>query len=127
MPLFEGLGRPELEAAADLLEEVEVKRGTRLTVEGRPDSRFWLLIDGEALISADARPLRVAGHGDAVGLAGMLHPVGSPETTIALGRIRALAAGPAEFGELVKMDPIRLRLAALAGDRPRARRLSRPR
>jgi CRP-like cAMP-binding protein len=125
MPLFDGFMWSELEAVAALFEEVEVTRGTRLTVQGRPDSKLWLLVDGEALVSADARPLRVAGHGDVAGVAGMLYPVRSPETTIALSSIRALAAGPDEFAELVKMAPIRFRLTALAGDQPRARRLSR--
>ena len=127
MALFEGFRWPELEVAAGFFEEVQVARGTRLTVQGRFDSAFWLLVEGEALVSADARPLRVAGHGDAIGVAGMLYPVRSPETTIALSAIRALAAGPAEFGEVLKMDPIRLRLTALAGDQLRARRASRTR
>jgi CRP-like cAMP-binding protein len=127
MALFEGFRWPELEVAAGLFKEVEVARGTRLTVQGKFDATFWLLVEGEALVSADARPLRVAGHGDAIGVAGMLYPVRSPETTIALSTIRALSAGPAEFDELVKMGPIRHRLTGLAGDQLRARRASKTR
>jgi CRP-like cAMP-binding protein len=125
--LFEGFRWSELEAVAALFEPFEVPRGTRLTVQGRPDSRLWLLVEGEALVSADARPLRVAGHGDALGVAGMLYPVRSPETAIALSSIRALGAGPGEFAELVKIDRIRFRLTALAGDQLRERRASRAR
>jgi CRP-like cAMP-binding protein len=69
----------------------------------------------------------VAGHGDALGVAGMLYPVRSPETAIALSSIRALGAGPAEFAEVVKIDRIRFRLTALAGDQLRERRASRAR
>ena len=127
MALFEGFRWPELEAAAALFDHVEVPRGTRMTVQGRPDSRLWLLLEGEALVSADARPLRVVGHGDALGVAGMLYPVRSPETAIALSSIRALRAGPAEFAELVKIDRLRFRLTALAGDQLRERRASRAR
>ena len=127
MSLFEGFSWSELESAAALFDQFEVPRGTRLTVQGMPDSRLWLLVQGEALVSADARPLRVAGHGDALGVAGMLYPVRSPETAIALSSIRALAAGPAEFTELVKIDQIRFRLTALAGDQLRLRRASRAR
>ena len=127
MALFEGFRWPELEVAAGLFEEIEVARGTRLTVQGKFDARLWLLVAGEALVSADARPLRVAGHGDAIGVAGMLYPVRSPETTIALSTIRALTAAPVEFDELIKMDPIRQRLTALAGAQLRARRASRTR
>jgi len=127
MVLFEGFRWSELEAAAALFEEVEVPRGTRLAIQGRPDTRFWLLVEGEALVSADARPLRVAGHGDAVGVAGMLYSVRSPETAMALSSIRALAAGLDEFAELVKIDRIRFRLTALAGDELTLRTASRAR
>jgi CRP-like cAMP-binding protein len=127
MPLFDGFRWSELEDAAALLDQIEVARGTRLTVQGRPDARLWLLVEGEALVSADARPLRVAGHGDALGVVGMLYPVRSPETAIALSSIRARGAGPAEFAELVKIDRIRFRLTALAGDQLRLRRASRGR
>src|SRR5260370_42179514 len=64
--LFAGLRWSDLEFAADLLREIEVARGTRMTVQGQPGGRFWLIIEGEALVSADARPMRVAGYGDPV-------------------------------------------------------------
>jgi len=127
MALFGRLGWPELQAAAGFLDEIEVPRGTRLTVQGRPEARLWLLVAGEALVSADARPLRVIGHGEAAGVAGMLYSVRSRETTIALSPIRALSAAPAEFAQLVKIDQVRRRLTALAGEHLRARRLPRPR
>ena len=125
MALFDGYRWPELEAVAGLFTEVEAPRGTRLTVQGRPDSRFWLISEGEALVSADARPLRVIGPGGGCGVAGMLYSIASPETTIALSSIRALAAGPVEFAELVSDDRVRRRLTALAGDQLRSRRLAR--
>lgn len=124
MALFEGISWSQLESAAALFDQFEVPRGTRLTVQGRPDSRLWLIVQGEALVSADARPLRVAAHGDALGIAGMLYPVRSPETAIALSSIRTLAAGPAQLGELLGMGQIRLRLTALAGEQLRRRKTS---
>lgn len=127
MPLFEDFGWSELQSVAAQFDQFEVSRGTRLTVQGRPDSRLWLLVEGEALVSADARPLRVAGHGDALGVPGMLYQVRSPETAIALSSIWALGAGPAQFAELVKIARIRFRLTALAGDQLRQRRASRAR
>jgi CRP-like cAMP-binding protein len=122
MELFAGLRWSELEFAAALLNEAEVDRGTRMTVQGRPSTKLWLITEGEALVSADARPLRVAGRGDAVGIAGMLYGIDSPETTIALTPIRALAAEPAQFRELTRHRSIRVRLTAAAGDQLRARR-----
>jgi CRP-like cAMP-binding protein len=125
MPLFEGFHWAELEELAALFEDIEIGRGTRLTVQGRRDSRLWLISEGEALVSADARPLRVIGRGEAAGVAGMLFALASPETTIALGAMSALAIGPDGFRKLAAETRIRLRLTALAGEQLRSRRLPR--
>jgi CRP-like cAMP-binding protein len=127
MALFETLRWSELEALAAHLAESQLPRGTRLTVQGRTDSHLWLIVEGEALVSADARPLRVAGHGDAVGVAGMLYGIRSPETTIALAPMRTLTAAPDQFRELVSNRLFRQRLTALAGDQLSARRAPRHR
>src|SRR4029077_1234613 len=125
MELFAGLRWTELEFAADLFQETTLDRGTRMTVQGRPADQLLLITAGEALVSANARPLRVVGYGDAVGLSSLLQRRGSPETTIALSPISALAAGPDEFRELVARPSIRQRFAVAA--RPSPRRPSRPR
>ncbi len=109
---FAGLAWPDLELAAQLLTEAIVERGARMTVQGRPSSRLWVILEGEALVSADARPIRVATRGDLVGLTSMFYATDSPETTIALSAIRAFEAGPSEFRQLIRNRPIRQRLAA---------------
>jgi len=121
MDLFAGLRWSDLEFVADRFEDTEVGRGTRMTVQGRPSSRLWLITQGEALVSANARPLRVAGYGDAIGLTSMLLGGGSPDTTIALGTMRALAASPDKFRELVERPAIRERLVAAVPARRRRR------
>lgn len=121
MRLFAGLRWSDLEFAADRLRETEVDRGTRMTVQGRPSYRLWLITEGEALVSANARPLRVVGYGDAVGIASLIDGGGSPETTIALTPIKALAADPDQFRELNTRSSIRARLAAEVPARRRRR------
>ena len=122
MALFADMRWPELEELGVQFDEVMVPRGTRLTVQGHADAHMSLLISGEALVSADARPLRVIGHGDTVGLASMLYRIKSPETTIALSPIRALSAGPEQFRVLLRQATIRRRLTAMAADQLRRRR-----
>jgi CRP-like cAMP-binding protein len=122
--VFAGLNWSELEFAAGLLSETIIERGTRMTVQGRPQSRLWLIAEGEALVSADARPRRVAERGDSVGAAAMLYDTDSPETTIALTSIQAFEAGRAELRRLIRRRSIRLRLAASAGAELPARRPS---
>ena len=127
MALFEDLRWPDLEVLAAEFDEVVVPRGTKLTIQGQPDAHLCLLVSGEALVSADARPLRVIKHGDAVGLASMLYRITSPETTIALSPIRMLSAGPDHFRTLQRQATIRRRLTTLAADQLRHRRLFRGR
>ena len=122
--LFAGLQRAELEFAAGCFVETLVERGTRMTVQGYPSLRLWLITQGEALVSADARPIRVAAHGDVVGGATLLTELDSPETTIALTSIRAFEAGPQQFRELIRDRSIRQRLAAISGAKRPARRRS---
>jgi CRP-like cAMP-binding protein len=122
MELFGGLSWSDLEFVAALVDEADIVRGTRMTVQGQPNITLALITQGEALVSADARPIRVAGPGAAVGVASMLHGTRSLETTIALTPIRALSAGPAQFADLVARPSIRLRLTAAAGDQLRERR-----
>jgi CRP-like cAMP-binding protein len=125
MTLFEGLGWPELEAVAGLLDTVEVRRGTRLTVQGRYEACLWLIVEGHALLSADARPLRVMGHGDAIGVASVLYGIRSQETTIALSPIRALVAGPDRARDLAGRPRLGRQLTAVAGEQLRFMRLLR--
>jgi ABC-2 type transport system ATP-binding protein len=54
-------------------------------------------MQGEALVSADARPIRVAGYGDVIGGMTLINQLESPETKIALTPIRAFEAGPEQF------------------------------
>jgi CRP-like cAMP-binding protein len=122
--LFAGLQRADLEFAASCFAETLVERGTRMTVQGHPSLRLWLITQGEALVSADARPIRVAARGDVVGGATLLTQLNSPETTIALTSIRAFEAGPQQFRELIRDRSIRRRLATLNGSRLPARRRS---
>ncbi len=117
---FAGLAWPDLELAAGILTETLVARGARMTIQGRPCSKLWLILEGEALVSADARPMRIATRGDLVGLASMYYANNSPETTIALSSMRTLAAGPNEFQQLIRHRPIRQRLAAAAKRRSSA-------
>ncbi len=117
LAIFAGLEWPELEFAAGLLTETQIERGARMTVQGRPSASCWLIEEGEALVSADARPLRVVGRGDTAGVAAVLYGLGAAETTIALTPMRAFEAGRAELRQLIGHVAIRQRLAASAGER----------
>jgi CRP-like cAMP-binding protein len=118
--LFAGVGRPDLELAAGILTDVLVDRGARMTVQGQPTARLWLILEGQALVSVDARPIRVAANGDLVGLGSMLKGATSPETTIALSPIRAFEADAGRLRQLMALRSVRARLMAAASTRRRS-------
>src|ERR1700674_5870570 len=118
--LFAGVARPDLEIAAALVSEALVERGARMTVHAVPSPGLWLILEGQALVSADARPLRVAANGDLVGLRSMLRATDSPETTIALSPIRAFAVDGERFRRMMAHRPLRARLTAAASARRRS-------
>src|SRR5438309_9374150 len=74
---FSGLPRLDLELAAAELKESLVERGTRLTVQGKLGGRFWLILEGQALVSAVSRPIRVVAAGDLAGVCVMHDLAGS--------------------------------------------------
>ena len=114
---FAGLPRPDIELAAGLLRETLAARGTRITVQGKPVERLLLILDGQALVSADARPLRVASRGDFVGLAAMVRRKDSTETTIALSPVRAFEVDLEGLRRMMGNRRLRSRLKAAASPR----------
>jgi CRP-like cAMP-binding protein len=91
-----------------------------MTVQGQPSARLWVILEGQALVSMDARPIRVAASGDLVGLGSMLKGAVSPETTIALSPIRAFEADARQLRQLMALRPVRARLMAAASPRRRS-------
>lgn len=126
--IFAGLSWAELQAAAANFEEHRIERGFRLTVQGRPATTAWLILEGSALVSADARPRRVASRGHMLGLPSVLGASASPETAIALSPLLAFGAGAEQLKVLMADGQIRQRLVAAAGAAmPAVRRTSRRR
>lgn len=126
--IFAGLSWAELQAAAASFEEKRIERGFRLTVQGRPATTAWLILEGSALVSADARPLRVASRGHLLGLPSVLEASASAETAIALSPLLAFGAGADQLRVLMADVEIRRRLVAAGGAAaPAVRRASRRR
>jgi len=113
--VFAGLSWAELEIAATHFEEAKLERGFRLTVQGRPATTAWLILEGSALVSADARPLRVASRGDLLGLPSALGASPSPETAIALSPLVGFRAREEQLRKLMAHRAIRERLLVAGG------------
>ena len=84
-----------------------------MTVQGAPLSKAWLILEGLAMVSADARPLRIARRGDLVGVTSTV-PATSDETTIALSPVRAFEADAQDL-DWLRAEASATQLSSAAG------------
>ena len=94
------------------MDEVTLQPGTRMTVQGELLSKAWLILEGRAMVSADARPLRIAGQGDVVGLTSAAGAPLAGETTIALSAVRAFETDALGLDQLMAAASARRRSSA---------------
>jgi signal-transduction protein with cAMP-binding, CBS, and nucleotidyltransferase domain len=65
--LFTGLGHDELEPLCDWFEVASVSEGVRVAGEGAPGYSFFVIAEGNAVVSADGDELATLGAGDFFG------------------------------------------------------------
>ena len=66
-PFFADLSRGELRELAKVSEDMEVEEGKTLTREGASGSEFFVIIDGEVVVTKDGADVRSMGPGDFFG------------------------------------------------------------
>src|SRR4051794_29252609 len=67
VPLFAGLSRSDLQRVATTADQVSVKEGRNLVVQGRLGHEFFLILDGEAVVRRNDRKVAALGAGDYFG------------------------------------------------------------
>lgn len=110
LPLFAGIGRPELDAIAASFDEESFPAGATLIEEGRPNHTFYVLLEGEVAVSIGGAPRRTLGRGDFFGEISMegrsqataTVRTAAPVTALVMGheQFRALDGNPAISGRL---------------------------
>ena len=66
-PLFKGLSRAELVELAKVTEDLEFEEGKVLAREGELGHEFFVLVDGDVLVTKDGEEIRRLGPGDFFG------------------------------------------------------------
>jgi CRP/FNR family transcriptional regulator, cyclic AMP receptor protein len=94
-PLFQNLARAELVALAKLTEDLEVGDGKVLAREGEIGQEFFVIVDGEVVVTKDGKEVRRLGPGDFFGEIALIWE--SPRRTAAVA-----AAGPVRFFVLTR-------------------------
>ena len=115
-PLFEGLGRKELEQLAQVSDDLEVPAGKALCREGETGREFFVILEGEAEVTKAGQPLRTLGAGDFFGEIALVEHMPRTATVTATTPLRFFVlTSEAFYGVLDKNPEVERRvLRALA-------------
>lgn len=84
VPLFAAIDRRELVALGEFS---TARPGAPIVSEGEPGERFYVLLEGEALVTVGGRPVRTLVAGDSFGEIALLHRVPRTATVSAAGEL----------------------------------------
>jgi CRP/FNR family cyclic AMP-dependent transcriptional regulator len=116
VPMFRALSKKELALVAKLGENFTVDPGYELVKEGKRESQFYLIVDGQARVTRGNRTVATLGPGEYFGELALLDPGPRNATVTAVTELEVLELGSREFGGLLEEVPsiARKLLAGLA-------------
>jgi MFS family permease len=88
VPLLDALPLPALETVARELDHVRVPEGADVFRQGDPGDRFYVVVEGTALVVGDGRAVATLGPGDSFGEIALLRRVPRTATVSAVGELR---------------------------------------
>ena len=104
-PLFEGLSRRQLVAIARLTDDLEEPAGTVLCEQGSRGREFFVITDGEAVVTRGGKRLATLGKGDFFGEIALLEPVKRTATVTAQTPLRFFIVSDRAFDAVLATDP----------------------
>jgi CRP-like cAMP-binding protein len=104
-PLLAEFTDVELGRLASRLEEVDVEPGTELTRTGERAMLFFLIVEGEAVVSREGRRLFSLGAGDFFGEIGLLDDDVRTADVVAVTPMRVAAMLPGDFRGMLEELP----------------------
>jgi CRP-like cAMP-binding protein len=119
--LFADLSAPQLEAVIHIFDERMFAQGETIIHQGLSGSGFFVIVDGEALVSADGRELARLGRGDFFGEVTLLLGVPAIADVTAMRQMRCLVlAGPQLEPFLIRHPKVMYRMLQAQARRLRA-------
>lgn len=101
VPLFSRLSRKDLEAVAEMTDELEIKAGRQLAREGEPAYVAYVIISGQAAISVDGDRVGTVGPGEMVGEMGLIDGGPRAASVTADSDMEVYVIEPGRFGPLL--------------------------
>ena len=118
VPLFSRCSKKELAAVAQVADELEIRAGKELTVQGQPAREFFILLSGEAVVRRNGRKLRVLGPGEMIGEIALLNDSPRTATVTVTEPSRVLVLTARDFRTLLRELPeMALKVLAVVGER----------
>ncbi len=105
VPLFAGCSKSELGKIAAIADEVDLRKGTVLTREGRAGHEFFVLVDGTVRVEKGGRKVADLGAGDWLGEIALLTRAPRTATVTATSAVRSLVIVDRDFRKLVSDVP----------------------
>ena len=101
VPLFRGMTQSALEAVAGLATETQFADGDEATREGDEGDAFYVVVDGQLVVSKNGTTIRNLGPGDFLGEISLIDGRPRTATATAAGPVKALVIRRSEFLELM--------------------------
>jgi len=104
-PLFSKCSKKELEEVAAVADEIDLREGKELTVEGTPGREFFVVIEGTAEVRRNGRKVNEMRDGDFFGEIALISGAPRTATVTATSPVRALVVTDRDFRALLKRQP----------------------
>lgn len=105
LALFADLGRPKLEAIVHIFDEVAFAPGDRILRQGFTGSGFYIILEGEAVFSADGQEGGKLGKGDFFGEVSALLDEAPISDVVAASDLRCLVLGGPQLKDFLESHP----------------------
>ena len=105
VPLFSQLDRKHLDEVAAIADEIDLREGKELTVEGHPGREFMVIIEGEATVRRGDQEINRLGPGDFFGEIAHVPLVPRTATVVAETPVRVLVITDRSFRTLLDHNP----------------------
>ena len=104
-PLFSKCSKKELEEVAAVADEIDLREGKELTVEGAPGREFFVVIEGTAEVRRNGRKVNEMRDGDFFGEIALISGAPRTATVTATSPVRALVVTDRDFRALLRRQP----------------------
>ena len=105
VPLFSECSRKDLDEIAGIADEIDLREGKELTIEGRPGREFFVLVEGDADVKKGNRRINRLGPGDFFGEISLVTRRPRTATVTATSPVRALVITDRSFRALLEHQP----------------------